>query len=210
MTSSSAFIKRLCDILLAVAALLVLAPVLVLIACAVAVNLGRPVLFRQQRPGQYGKPFVLLKFRTMTDARDNGGYLLSDSRRLTRFGRFLRSTSLDELPELINVLSGNMSLVGPRPLLMQYLDYYTPEQARRHNVKPGITGWAQVNGRNLLSWEEKFRLDTWYVDNMSIWLDIRILCLTVWKVLQRDGINESGQTTMTEFRGSNVPKAGYE
>lgn len=164
--------------------------------------LGRPIFFRQQRPGRHGRIFELLKFRTMTDACDDQGKLLPDAQRLTPFGRWLRSTSLDELPELVNVLKGEMSLVGPRPLLVQYLPRYTPEQARRHEVPPGLTGWAQVNGRNALGWDEKFRLDVWYVDHRSMWLDLRILVLTAWKVLRRDGINAAGEATMPEFMGS--------
>ena len=168
-------------------------------------KLGTPVLFRQQRPGLGGRPFWLLKFRTMTEARDAAGNLLPDAQRLTGFGRFLRATSLDELPELLNVLKGDMSLVGPRPLLMQYLDRYTPEQARRHEVRPGITGWAQVNGRNAITWEEKFKLDVWYVDNWSLWLDIKIIFMTVWKIFKREGISQPGQATMEEFRGIGKP-----
>jgi sugar transferase EpsL len=158
-------------------------------------------LFRQRRPGLHGQIFTIIKFRTMTDVRDAQGNLLSDAERLTRFGRFLRSTSLDELPELWNVLRGDMSLVGPRPLLMQYLPRYTPEQARRHEVRPGVTGWAQVNGRNALSWEQKFALDVWYVDHVSLRLDAKIIALTVWKILQREGISQPGQATMEEFQG---------
>ncbi len=159
-------------------------------------------MFTQDRPGLGGKAFRIFKFRTMTDARGVDGILLPDAERLTRFGRFLRSSSLDELPALINVLKGDMSLVGPRPLLMHYLDRYTPQQARRHEVRPGITGWAQINGRNAITWEEKFKLDVWYVDNRSLWLDIKIIYLTVWKILKREGINQPGQATMEEFRGS--------
>jgi len=165
--------------------------------------MGRPVLFKQMRPGLNGKPFYMYKFRTMTYERDEQGTLLSDELRLTGLGRFLRSTSLDELPELFNILKGDMSLVGPRPLLMQYLDRYTPEQARRHEVKPGITGWAQVNGRNAISWEEKFALDVWYVDNCSLWLDMKILLMTLVKVFKREGISAAGEATMPEFMGSN-------
>ena len=197
-------IKRAFDLILTIPALVVLSPFLVILAILVAILLGSPVLFRQKRPGWNGRPFWLLKFRTMTDCRDDNGALLPDALRLTPFGRFLRATSLDELPELFNVLKGDMSLVGPRPLLMQYLDRYTPEQARRHEVRPGITGWAQVNGRNAISWEEKFKLDVWYVDNWSLWLDIKILALTVWKLLKREGINQPGQATMEEFRGCSV------
>ena len=193
--------KRAADFGCATIGLLFLAPVLSILAVLVRFKLGSPVLFRQQRPGLHGKPFMLLKFRTMTDARDGDGNLLPDSERLTGFGRFLRKTSLDELPELWNVLKGDMSLVGPRPLLMQYLDRYTPEQARRHEVKPGMTGWAQVNGRNALTWEEKFKLDVWYVDHQSFWLDMKIIAMTIWKVLRREGINQTGQATAEEFMG---------
>ncbi|MBE3575648.1 MAG: sugar transferase [Firmicutes bacterium] len=192
--------KRGLDIIGAGAGIVLLWPLLLAIAVAVRVALGRPVLFRQVRPGLHGKPFTLYKFRTMRDSRDAAGNLLPDEQRLTRFGRFLRSTSLDELPELFNVLRGDMSLVGPRPLLMEYLDRYTPEQARRHEVKPGITGWAQIHGRNALSWEDKFRLDVWYVDHWSLWLDLKILCITVLKVFRREGISAAGSATMPEFR----------
>ncbi|HHW40486.1 MAG TPA: sugar transferase [Syntrophomonadaceae bacterium] len=198
----SLWIKRLIDFLGALFGLLVLSPLMLIIAILVLVSMGAPVLFRQVRPGLHGKPFVLYKFRTMRDAFDGDGKPLPDDRRLTPLGRFLRNTSLDELPELYNVLKGEMSLVGPRPLLMEYLDRYTPEQARRHEVKPGITGWAQVHGRNALSWEEKFRLDVWYVNHRSLWLDIKILLLTLWKVLRREGISHSGHATMPEFKGS--------
>ena len=175
---------------------------LLLLALLVRTKLGSPVFFRQTRPGLHGKPFEMLKFRTMTDARDAQGELLPDSERLPPFGRFLRSSSLDELPELWNVLKGEMSLVGPRPLLMEYLPLYTPQQYRRHEVRPGVTGWAQVNGRNAISWEEKFALDVWYVENQSFWLDVKILFLTVKKVLVKDGISASGEATMTKFTGS--------
>jgi lipopolysaccharide/colanic/teichoic acid biosynthesis glycosyltransferase len=194
--------KRLLDLCLTLAAFLLLSPVMVLIVIIVRLKLGAPVLFRQQRPGLHGKPFTLYKFRTMTDERDAQGNLLPDAERLTPFGRFLRSSSLDELPELFNVLRGEMSLVGPRPLLMRYLDRYTPEQMRRHEVKPGITGWAQVNGRNAITWEQKFALDVWYVDNQSLWLDLKIIALTVWKILKREGINQPGCATEREFMGS--------
>lgn len=194
--------KRLFDVTVSAALLLVLAVPLAVLAVLVQRKLGSPVFFRQTRPGLHGKPFELIKFRTMTDARGPDGTLLPDSERLTPFGRWLRATSLDELPELWNVLKGDMSLVGPRPLLMEYLPLYTPEQARRHEVRPGITGWAQVNGRNALSWEEKFRLDVWYVDNRSFWLDLRILWLTVRKVLAREGISADGEATMPRFTGS--------
>jgi len=182
--------------------LVLLLPPLALVALLVRVKLGSPVLFRQLRPGLRCQPFTLYKFRTMTDARDAQGRLLPDAERLTRLGRFLRSTSADELPELFNVLKGDMSLVGPRPLLMQYLDRYTPEQMRRHEVKPGITGWAQVNGRNAITWEQKFALDVWYVDHRSLGLDLKILALTLWKTLRREGISQPGQATMEEFMGS--------
>ena len=194
--------KRLFDVLLCLPAFILLSPIILVAAFFVRIKLGSPVLFRQQRPGLGGRPFWLLKFRTMTDACGADGVLLPDSERLTRFGRFLRASSLDELPELFNVLKGDMSLVGPRPLLMQYLDRYTPEQARRHEVKPGITGWAQVNGRNAITWEEKFKLDVWYVDNWSLWLDIKIIAMTIWKILKREGISQPGQATMEEFKGS--------
>jgi sugar transferase EpsL len=179
-----------------------------LLLILVRLQLGQPVLFRQLRPGMHGRPFTLYKFRTMTDACDASGCLLPDSQRITPFGRFLRSTSLDELPELWNVLRGDMSLFGPRPLLMQYLDRYTPEQARRHEVRPGLTGWAQVHGRNAISWDEKFALDVWYVDHVSFWLDLHIAFLTVWTVLRRAGINAAGEATMSEFLGntSSIPK----
>jgi len=194
--------KRLFDIIVALLALVALAPVLLVVAVVVRVGLGSPVLFRQRRPGWKGRIFELVKFRTMTGARGPDGALLPDVQRLTRLGRWLRATSLDELPELWNVLKGDMSLVGPRPLLVQYLDRYTPEQARRHEVRPGLTGWAQVHGRNDQSWEERFALDVWYVDNRSFWLDLKILAMTVWKVLAREGISEKGAATKVEFRGS--------
>ncbi|WP_028894694.1 sugar transferase [Syntrophorhabdus aromaticivorans] len=194
--------KRFIDLLLVIPALLCLFPFLCFLALLIRWKLGSPVFFTQQRPGLKGNPFRLYKFRTMTNARDSAGSLLPDTERLTRFGRFLRSASLDELPELWNVLKGDMSLVGPRPLLMEYLERYTPEQARRHEVRPGITGWAQVNGRNAISWEEKFKLDAWYVDNWSLWLDIKIIAMTVWKILKREGISHPGQATMEEFKGS--------
>lgn len=194
--------KRLFDILLIVFALPMLLPVLLLIALLVRLTLGTPVFFCQLRPGLHGRPFAMIKLRTMTDARDVNGNLLSDAERLTVFGRFLRATSLDELPELWNVLRGDMSLVGPRPLLMEYLSLYSSEQARRQEVRPGITGWAQVNGRNTLSWEEKFLLDVWYVDNQSFLLDLSILWLTIKKVLVMDGISQEGQATMEAFKGT--------
>ena len=194
--------KRLFDLIATLLGLLMIWPFVVMLALLTRFMLGSPVLFRQQRPGRHGRPFVMYKFRTMTDARDALGNLLPDEQRLTPFGRFLRSSSLDELPELLNVLKGEMSLVGPRPLLMEYLPLYSPEQARRHEVLPGITGWAQVNGRNAISWEEKFNLDVWYVDNQTFWLDIRILWMTVQKVYIRDGISQEGQATMEAFKGS--------
>ena len=193
--------KRLIDITASVAALVVLSPVYAITAYKVKKNLGSPVLFRQTRPGLDGKPFEMIKFRTMKDAIDSDGNPLPDSERLTDFGKALRNSSLDELPELWNVLKGDMSLVGPRPLLMEYLPLYSKEQARRHNVRPGITGYAQVNGRNAIGWDKKFELDTWYVDNQSLWLDIKILLKTVGKVVSRDDINEAGQATATPFRG---------
>lgn len=197
-----AHLKRVFDVVVSATALVVLAPVMGLIALAVWRTMGRPVLFRHVRPGLHGKPFVMYKFRTMRDLRDAEGKLLPDEARLTPFGRWLRSTSLDELPELLNVLRGEMSLVGPRPLLMEYLERYTSEQARRHEVKPGITGWAQIHGRNNLSWDERFKLDVWYVDNWSLWLDVKILWRTLWMVLRREGISAQGHATMPEFRGS--------
>jgi lipopolysaccharide/colanic/teichoic acid biosynthesis glycosyltransferase len=192
-------LKRAIDIAGSCAGLLVLASIIVLISIAIRLNMGRPILFRQTRPGLRGEPFDILKFRTMLDAVDAEGRPLPDGARLTKLGRFLRSTSFDELPELWNVLKGEMSLVGPRPLLLRYLDRYTPEQMRRHEVRPGLTGWAQVNGRNAISWPEKFALDVWYVDNHSIALDMKIILLTILKVLRRDGISAAGEATMSEF-----------
>ncbi len=194
--------KRLLDLVLVILALLILSPLFMGIAVLVRLKLGSPIFFRQQRPGFKGRPFRMLKFRTMTNDRDANGALLPDEKRLTPFGQFLRSTSLDELPELINVLRGQMSLVGPRPLLMQYLARYTPEQARRHDAKPGVTGWAQINGRNALSWEEKFALDVWYVDHLTLGLDLKILISTARTVLRREGIAQDGHVTMSEFMGS--------
>lgn len=198
----SRILKRLCDFFAALLGLLILAPVLFFIACAIYIRMGSPIMFKQPRPGKNGEIFTFYKFRTMTDERDLTGKLLPDEKRLTAIGQFIRKTSLDEFPQLWNVLKGDMSLVGPRPLLVAYLDRYTPEQARRHEVKPGITGWAQINGRNTLSWEEKFKLDVWYVDNWSLWLDLKILFLTVIKVIQREGISHPNYATMTEFQGS--------
>lgn len=195
-------IKRLFDIVLTLIGLLLLSPAAIVVALFVRARIGSPVLFRQQRPGLNGRPFQMIKFRTMSDARDDSGELLPDADRLPRFGRLLRATSLDELPELWNVLKGDMSLVGPRPLLMEYLPLYSEEQARRHEVRPGVTGWAQVNGRNALSWEEKFALDVWYIDNRSFWLDLKILWLTVMAVLRPRGISQPGQATMERFLGS--------
>jgi len=194
--------KRALDLLAGAGALLVLAPAIAGVALLVRLLLGSPVFFRQQRPGLHGQSFRLLKFRTMNNACDAKGISLPDALRLTPFGRFLRSTSLDELPELWNVLRGDISLVGPRPLLMHYLDRYSPEQARRHDVRPGITGFAQVNGRNALTWEQKFVMDVWYVDHLSLWLDLKIVALTLWKILSREGISQPGQATMQEFQGS--------
>ena len=195
--------KRFLDFFSACAGLIVLLPVLIIIAILIRLKIGSPFLFRQARPGLHGRPFTIYKFRTMTDERDENGRLQSDGERLTRLGRFLRKTSLDELPELFNVLKGEMSIVGPRPLLMEYLDRYTPEQARRHEVKPGITGWAQVNGRNAITWEQKFEYDVWYVDNQSLRLDLKIIALTILKILKREGISQPGQATMEEFFGKN-------
>jgi lipopolysaccharide/colanic/teichoic acid biosynthesis glycosyltransferase len=193
--------KRAVDVLVAAAALILLSPLLLVIAVGVGVKLGWPVIFQQQRPGMNGRIFTLYKFRTMRNATDAAGQPLPDAERLTPFGRFLRSTSLDELPELINVLRGDMSLVGPRPLLVQYLDRYTPRQARRHEVRPGITGWAQVNGRNALSWEERFELDVWYVEHCSFLLDLAVVIKTVFLVFRREGITQDGHVTMSEFLG---------
>ena len=196
------FGKRLLDLAITILALVLFSPVILLLALLVKLKLGTPIFFYQQRPGLHGKPFTIYKFRTMTDARDVQGNLLPDSERLTPFGQFLRGASLDELPELINVLNGEMSLVGPRPLLMRYLDRYTPEQMRRHEVKPGLTGWSQINGRNALLWTDKFAQDVWYVDHQSLGLDLKIIALTAWKVLKQEGINEQGHVTASEFMGT--------
>jgi sugar transferase EpsL len=193
--------KQILDLSLTIPGLLILSPILFVISVFVAISYGTPIIFRQQRPGHYGKPFWVYKFRTMTNARDADNHLLPDSKRITRLGQFLRSYSLDELPELFNVLRGEMSWVGPRPLLMRYLERYSPEQARRHDVLPGITGWAQINGRNALTWEEKFKMDVWYVDHWSFGLDIKILLITAVKVLRREGINQPGHATAEEFMG---------
>ena len=197
------FSKRLFDLLTSALALIVLSPVLALTALLVRIQLGGPILFRQQRPGYKGRPFHIFKFRTMIDRFAPDGSLLPDAERLTRFGRVLRSTSLDELAELFNILRGEMSVVGPRPLLMEYLPLYSAEQARRHDIPPGLTGWAQVHGRNALSWEDKFRLDVWYVDHWSFWLDLKIIFLTLVKVFQREGISQEGQATAEKFTGNN-------
>lgn len=194
-------IKRLFDIVASALGLLMLSPVIAVVGWHIRRKLGSPVLFRQIRPGLNGLPFAMIKFRTMRDAVDGAGNPLPDSERMTPFGGFLRASSLDELPELWNVLKGDMSLVGPRPLLMEYLPLYSPEQYRRHEVRPGVTGWAQINGRNALSWEEKFKLDVWYVDNRSLWLDLKIIFLTVKKVVVRDGISAEGEATMPKFTG---------
>ncbi|MGE6246208.1 sugar transferase [Psychrobacter proteolyticus] len=203
-------IKRLFDITAASAALVVLSPVYAITAYKVKQNLGSPVLFRQTRPGLHGKPFEMIKFRTMKDATDSDGHPLPDSERLTPFGQTLRNTSLDELPELWNVLKGDMSLVGPRPLLMEYLSLYSEEQSRRHQLRPGITGYAQVNGRNAIDWDKKFELDTWYVDNQSLWLDVKILLKTVKKVLIKDGISADGEATMSKFAGNDNLETSHE
>src|SRR5690554_1104243 len=195
-------LKRIFDVVASGIGLLVLSPVILIVALLIRQKLGSPVLFRQTRPGLNGKPFEMVKFRTMLDATDKNGNPLPDEQRMTQFGSFLRSTSLDELPELWNVLKGDMSLVGPRPLLMEYLPLYSKEQYRRHEVRPGVTGWAQVNGRNAISWEDKFQLDVWYVDNRSLWLDLKILFLTVKRVLVRDGISGDGEVTMSRFTGT--------
>ena len=194
--------KRALDIVGSLAGLLLFSPVMLLIAIAIYLKMGRPILYRQMRPGIRGQPFVLYKFRSMLDLQDEAGKVLPDERRLLPFGRFLRSTSLDELPELWNVLRGEMSLVGPRPLLMHYLSRYDSQQQRRHDTKPGITGWAQINGRNALSWEDRFRLDLWYINHWSFWLDLKILSLTILMILKRQGISPQGHLTMPEFLGS--------
>jgi len=195
-------VKRFFDILLIILGLPLIFPLFILIALLVRLDLGSPIILKQFRPGLNGKLFLLIKFRTMTNSKDENGNLLTDEERLTKFGKFLRSISLDELPELWNVLNGNMSLVGPRPLLEDYLPLYTEQQARRHKVKPGITGWAQINGRNSISWEDKFDYDLWYVDNKSFWLDIKIILLTIVKVINRDGVSANGNSTMPKFTGT--------
>ncbi|HYA16856.1 MAG TPA: sugar transferase [Bryobacteraceae bacterium] len=196
------YLKPAADFTLAAAGLVALSPVLGVLAAAIRLRLGSPVVFRQTRIGRDDRPFLFVKFRSMTDERDANGILLPDGKRLTPFGRFLRATSLDELPQLWNVVKGEMSLIGPRPLLPQYLPRYSPEQRRRHEVKPGITGWAQVNGRNSVTWDEKFRLDVWYVDHASFALDVKILAMTLVKLVRREGINQAGNATMEEFRGN--------
>lgn len=196
-------IKRYIDIIGAIVGLAICTPVLIIVAVMIRLRMGKPILFRQTRAGLHGKLFAIYKFRTMLDLRDENGNLLPDEQRMTSFGRFLRSTSLDELPELLNVLRGEMSLVGPRPLVAEYLGRYTPEQARRHEVMPGITGWAVINGRNAISWDERFAMDVWYVDHWSLWLDFKIMVLTVWIVLKREGISQPGHVTMEDFMGSN-------
>ena len=203
-------LKRAFDIAASTSALVVLSPVLAITAYKVKKELGLPVLFRQTRPGLHGEPFEMIKFRTMKDASDKEGNALPDSERLTEFGKKLRASSLDELPELWNVLKGDMSLVGPRPLLMEYLPLYSAEQAKRHNVRPGVTGYAQVNGRNSLSWEDKFKLDTWYVEHQSLWLDMKILLKTVKKVIIKDGISAEGEATMTKFTGTKFTGTVHE
>jgi len=193
--------KRIFDLVTTTIGLVIILPLMLVLSLLVWIFLGTPILFRQPRPGYKGRPFITYKFRTMTNRTGQDGKLLPDAERLTPFGRFLRSTSMDDLPQVFNVLRGEMSLVGPRPLLMQYLERYTPEQMRRHDVLPGITGWAQINGRNALDWDEKFRLDVWYVDHWSFWLDLKILILTPWKVFARTGISQPGHVTAEEFKG---------
>ena len=195
------FSKRLFDFTLSFLALIIFSPIILATAILVCVFLGSPILFKQQRPGYMGQPFFIYKFRSMKNGFSEDGNSLTDSERLTRFGHLLRSLSLDELPELFNILRGEMSFVGPRPLLMEYLPLYSPEQARRHDVVPGLTGWAQVNGRNALDWSTRFKLDVWYVDNWSFWLDIRIILMTIWKVFSREGVNQEGQATVEYFKG---------
>jgi sugar transferase EpsL len=200
-------IKRLFDIIFSLTLIILLAPLILFIALLIWVTMGRPILFRQRRVGYQGQVFTIYKFRTMTEERDENGNLLPDEQRLTRFGRFLRETSLDELPELFNVLKGDMSLVGPRPLLVEYLPYYTPEERKRHNMRPGITGWAQVNGRNAITWDQKLALDVWYVDNWSLWLDFKIILMTIIKVIKREGISTNGYATaprLDEVRGKSI------
>lgn len=201
-------IKRIFDLLVSTLGLLILSPLLLIITFTILLSSGLPILFRQPRPGYRGRPFIIYKFRTMIAEYDSEGKLLPDEKRVMGLGRFLRVTSLDELPELINVFKGDMSIVGPRPLLMQYLSRYTPEQARRHDVLPGITGWAQINGRNAITWEDKFKFDVWYVDNWSFWLDLKIIALSIWKALKREGINEPGYISASEFMGTDRGDGG--
>jgi len=196
--------KRIFDFIATSLGLILISPILLILSLSIWISLGSPIIFRQKRPGYLSKPFWIYKFRTMTDKRGEDGNLLPDSERITPVGHFLRTTSLDELPELLNIIRGEMSWVGPRPLLMDYLTRYSAEQIRRHNVLPGITGWAQINGRNLITWEDKFRFDVWYVDNWTFWLDIKILVITFWKVLKREGINQPGHATAEEFQGKNT------
>lgn len=198
-------IKRIMDYILALPILIILSPILIITSIIIRISLGKPVIFKQDRPGYKGSIFTIMKFRSMRDKRDESGNLLPDEERLTRLGRFIRSYSLDELPELMNILKGDMSLVGPRPLLVEYLDRYTPEQACRHDVLPGITGWAQVNGRNALTWEDKFDLDLWYVDHWSLGLDIKILLMTLWKVIKKEGVSHPGNATMEKYMGTAKP-----
>ena len=202
MPLEEGLMKRLFDFAVALIGLICIWPLLLIVTVLIYINLGSPVVFKQQRPGLHGKPFCIYKFRTMTDEWDASGKLLPDDVRLTSFGKLLRKLSIDELPQLLNVLKGELSLVGPRPLLMEYLPLYSPRQARRHEVVPGITGWAQVNGRNAISWEEKFELDVWYVDHQSFWLDMKILWMTAMKVMKREGVSQKGHVTMEEFKGS--------
>lgn len=202
--------KRIFDFLVALILIIILSPIMLLTTIFIYFRIGLPVLFKQKRPGLHGKPFFVYKFRTMTDDRDQHGELLPDHLRLTQTGKLIRKLSLDELPQLFNVLKGDLSLVGPRPLLMEYLDLYTSEQSRRHDVKPGITGWAQVNGRNNISWEERFELDVWYVDNQSFWLDIKILFLTIIKVFKTEGVSQDGHVTVEKFKGTEQRKASNE
>lgn len=194
--------KRFFDLIFSLILFIILAPLLLLVVSLVRITLGTPIFFKQLRPGLNNEPFYIYKFRTLSDAKDANNNLLPDDQRLTKFGKFLRSTSLDEFPELFNILRGDMSFVGPRPLLMEYIPLYNKEQSRRHEVKPGITGWAQVNGRNAISWEEKFRYDVWYVDNQSFWLDLKILFMTIIKVITREGISHEGHVTMEKFKGA--------
>lgn len=196
------FSKRLLDIILSAIILILASPLLLLTAVLIFLSYGAPIFFKHERPGKDGLPFKLIKFRSMRDARDQKGNILPDAERITRFGRFIRRTSIDELPEFYNVLRGDMSLVGPRPLLMQYLKRYSVEQARRHDVLPGVTGWAQINGRNAISWDDKFKYDLWYIDHWTFWLDVKIIFLTIWKVLKGDGVSQPGRATMDEFMGN--------